>query len=63
MKFNKNFIVEISEPSEEDVQMKVWRSIDGEKANPDVHDTYNIKRQAGESAEAVCKVAAPHLFE
>lgn len=59
---NPNFIVEITEPSEEDVLMKVWRAVNGEKANPDVCDTYHLKRMPGVPAEQICAEVAPHLF-
>jgi len=62
MNFNPLFIVEITEPSDEDVLMKVWRSADGQKANEEVFDVYNLKRFPGTSAEDVCRGAAPHLF-
>ena len=63
MSVNPLFIVEITEPSDEDVLMKSWRSDgNGQKANEDVFDTYNLKRAPGVSAEEICKGAAPHLF-
>jgi hypothetical protein len=62
MNFNPRFIVEITEPSDEDILMKVWRSADGQKQNEEVFDVYNLKRMPGDSVEEICKGAAPHLF-
>jgi hypothetical protein len=63
MSFNPLFIVEITEPSAEDVLMKSWRSDgNGQKLNEDVFDVYYLKRSPGVSADEVCKGAAPHLF-
>jgi hypothetical protein len=60
---NPLFIVEITEPSEEDVLMKSWRSDgNGQKLNEDVFNTYYLKRAPGTPADEVCRLAAPHLF-
>ena len=62
MELNPNFITEITEGSDTQVTMKVWRSIDGNKASSEPTAVYNITKTEGTDVMDVCVTAAPHLF-
>jgi hypothetical protein len=62
MELNPNFITEITEDSDTQITLKVWRAVDGNKATVEPSAVYNITKTESADVMDVCAAAAPHVF-